>query len=127
MYRSRWQVELLFKRFKQNFCITTIKAGSASYAETGVFLWLIIWAMTEQQLFPAGRYLGEKKYETEIYSAYEKCKVAFLHIKEVLCMSWSSFVDFSEEKYTCYLSEKKCLRNNQNDEFHAAILPGLLT
>ena len=25
LYRSRWQVELLFKRFKQNFSIGTLK------------------------------------------------------------------------------------------------------
>lgn len=30
LYRSRWQVELLFKRFKQNFSIHTIKAGSGA-------------------------------------------------------------------------------------------------
>ena len=42
LYRNRWQVELLFKRFKQNFSITTLKAGSTKYAETEVLLWLII-------------------------------------------------------------------------------------
>ncbi|KAI4447651.1 hypothetical protein C823_002170 [Eubacterium plexicaudatum ASF492] len=42
LYRSRWQVELLFKRFKQNFSIHTIKAGSSAYAETETLLWLII-------------------------------------------------------------------------------------
>ena len=41
LYRSRWQVELLFKRFKQNFSIQTIKADSAAYAETETLLWLI--------------------------------------------------------------------------------------
>ena len=43
LYRSRWQVELLFKRFKQNFSIHTIKAGSSAYAETEPLLWLIIY------------------------------------------------------------------------------------
>ena len=39
LYRSRWQVELLFKRFKQNFFVTYLKAGSTSHAETEVLLW----------------------------------------------------------------------------------------
>ena len=127
MYRSRWQVELLFKRFKQNFCITTIKAGNTRYAETEVLLWIIIWAMTERQTFLAECYLNERENEAEIYSTYEKCKVNFLQIKEILYLSWSLFVDFLDEKYMRYLSKKKRLRNNQNDEFHATILPGLLT
>ena len=48
LYRNRWQVELLFKRFKQNFSITTLKAGSTKYAETEVLLWLIIWVNTRR-------------------------------------------------------------------------------
>ncbi len=53
LYRSRWQAELLFKRFKQNFSIHTIKAGSSAYAETETLLWLIIWTIAERQSFQA--------------------------------------------------------------------------
>lgn len=60
LYRSHWQVELLFKRFKQNFCITTLKAGNTNYAETEVLLWLIIWVISEQQSFLAECFLKEK-------------------------------------------------------------------
>ena len=31
LYRSRWQVELLFKRFKQNFSVTFLKAGNTNF------------------------------------------------------------------------------------------------
>ena len=82
--------------------------------------------MTEWQVFLAECYLSKKEDGTEIYSTYEKCKVIFLQIKEVLCLSWSLFVNLSDEKYIHNLSKKKRLRNNQNDEFHIAILPGLL-
>ena len=61
LYRSRWQVELLFKRFKQNFSITTLKAGSKKYAETEVLLWLVIWAIPERQQFLAECFLAGKK------------------------------------------------------------------
>ncbi len=44
-------MELLFKRFKQNFSIHTIKAGSSAYAETETLLWLIIWTIAERQSF----------------------------------------------------------------------------
>lgn len=41
LYTSRWQVELLFKCFKQNFAVTTLKAGGKRYAEAMVLLWLM--------------------------------------------------------------------------------------
>ena len=77
LYRSRWQVELLFKRFKQNFSVTSLKAGNKNYAETEVLLWLIIWAISERQLFLAECSLAGKG-ETVNYSLYEKCKISFL-------------------------------------------------
>ena len=125
LYRSRWQVELLFKRFKQNFSITTLKAGNTNYAETEVLLGLIIWGISERQSFLVECFLKEKN-ETADDSVYEKCKVTFLQIKEILCLSWSQFIDITDKKYSRYLSQRKRYRKNQNDEFHTAILPGLL-
>lgn len=125
LYRSRWQVELLFKRFKQNFSIHTIKAGSSAYAETETLLWLIIWTIAERQSFQAECFLA-RKWETS-YSTYEECKISFIQITDVLCLSWSLFVDLTDKKYIRYLSKKQRWRINQNDEFHSAVLPGLLS
>ena len=125
LYRSRWQVELLLKRFKQNFSITTLKAGNINYAETEVLLWLIIWVISEQQSFLAECFLKEKN-EMADYSVYEKCKLAFLQIREILCLSWSQFIDITDKKYSRYLSKRKRHQVNKNDEFYTAILPGLL-
>ncbi len=118
-------MELLFKRFKQNFSITTLKAGSTKYAETEVLLWLVIRAIPERQQFLAECFLAGKK-EAVNRPVYEKCKVYFLQIKEILCMPWGQFINFTDKKYLRYLSRKKQYRKNQNDEFHTAILPGLL-
>ncbi len=125
LYRSRWQVELLFKRLKQNFFITFLKEGNTNYAETQVLLWLIIWAISERQLFLAECFLAEKG-KTVNGCVYEKCKISFLQIKEILCLPWGQFINFKDKKYSRYLSRKKQYRNNQNDEFHTTILPGLL-
>ena len=125
LYRSRWQMELLFKRFKQNFSITTLKAGNTNYAATEVLLGFIIWVISERQSFLVECFLKEKN-ETADDSVYEKCKVTFLQIKEILCLSWSQFIDITDKKYSRYLSQRKRYRKNQNDEFHTAILPGLL-
>ena len=125
LYRSRWQVELLLKRLKQNFSITSLKAGNTSYTETEVLLWLIIWTMSERQLFLAERFLAGKG-ETVNGSVYEKCKVSFLQIKEILCLPWGQFINDEDKKYLRYMARKKQYRKKQNDEFYVAILPGLL-
>lgn len=126
LYRCRWQVELLFKRFKQSFCITTAKAGSKQYAETMILLQLIIWIITEQQVYMCECFLKEKREEEKIiYSTYEKCKVVFEQIKAILCLSWGLFIDLTDEANMRYLSQRKRWRNNQNEEFHMVILPGL--
>lgn len=124
LYRSRWQVELLFKRFKQNFSVTSLKSGSSSYAGTEVLLWLIIWVISERQMFVAECFLA-RKGETVNCPVYEKYKVSFLQIREILCLSWGQFINFADKKYSRYLSKKQ-YQKNQNDKFHTAILPGLL-
>ena len=128
LYRSRWQVELLFKRFKQNLSIVTLRAGNTTYAEAVVLLWLLIWILTEKQVFLTEQFLKEKEEEQKriFYSCWEMCRVAFFQIKEILCMSWSLFVDFKNEKMHRYLSPSKRRRTYQNQDFRANILPGLI-
>lgn len=123
LYQSRWQVELLFKRFKQSFSISTIKAGSVRYAESLVLLQLILWVITERQVFQCECYLRENR--KDIGSIYENCKMAFIRIKTILCLEWSLFVDLADEEYLRFLSQRKYLRGNQNKEFHTIVLSGL--
>lgn len=123
--RSRWQVELLFKRFKQNFPIHTTKAGSSTYAETETLLWLILWTIAKRQSFQAECCLAEKQEYS--YSVYKKCKISFIQVMDILRLSRSLFADLTDKKYTRYLSKKQRWRINQNDEFHSAVLPGLLS
>ncbi len=125
LYGCRWQVELLFKRFKQNFSIHTIKAGSVAYAETETLLWLIIWIIAERQLFQAECFLIKRQEIS--YSIYDRCKISFIQVTDVLRLPWSSFIDLTDKKYTRYLSKKQRWRINQNDEFHSVVLPGLLS
>ena len=129
LYRSRWQVELLFKRFKQNLSILTLRAGNPIYAEAVVLLWLLIWILTEKQVFLTERFLKEKEEEQEriFYSCWELCRLAFFQTKEILCLSWSLFVNFKNGKIRHYLSPSKRHRINQNQDFHSNILPGLLS
>lgn len=85
----------------------------------------MIWVISERQQFLAECVLVQKE-DTVNGFVYEKCKISFLQIKEILCLPWGQFMDFSDKKYLRYLPRKKQYRKNQNDEFHIAILPGLL-
>lgn len=126
LYRSRWQVELLIKRFKQSFSITTIKAGSTRYAETRILLQLIIWILAEHQAFACERYLREKdEKEHRVYSIYENSRIAFIQIKTILCLEWSLFIDLADKEYRRFLSQRNRWRSNQNEEFHTTVLSGL--
>ena len=92
-------------------------------AET--LLWLIIWTIVERQSFQAECFLAEKQECSQ--SVYERCKITFIQITDILCLSWSLILDLTDKKYTRYLSKKQRRRINQNDEFHSAVLPGLLS
>ena len=72
LYRIRCQVERLFKRLKQNFSITTTKAGSKQYAETMILLQVIIWVIAERQAFLCECYLKEKRGEEKRYIPHMK-------------------------------------------------------
>ena len=128
IYRSRWQIELLFKRLKQNLKIKTLRAGTEAYGETVVLLWILIWIITEKQVFLTEQFLKKKREEQEkiSYSCWELCRIAFSQIKEILCMSWSLFVDLKNKELYRYLSLSNRRRSNQNREFHTTILPGLI-
>lgn len=126
LYRSRWQVELLFKRFKQSFSITRVKAGSTRYAETLVLLQLIIWIIAEHQAFEFERYLRENdENRNTVYSIYENSRIAFIQIKTILCLEWSLFIDLADKEYRRFLSQRNRWRSNQNEEFHTTVLSGL--
>ena len=82
----------------------------------------------EHQSFLCERILKEKTERMEtIYSTYENCMIAFIQIKTILCLPWGLFIDLADEKYFRYLSKQKRWRINQNEAFHTAILPRLLS
>lgn len=127
LYRSRWQVELLFKRIKQNFKIQTIRAASEKYAFALIYLWLIIWLLTERQVMKAEQSFIENKVKREQISLWDLCRFYFIRIVTLLQLSWSLFVepmDISLLKR--YLSTHPSKRQNQNNTFHLEILPTLI-
>ena len=125
LYRSRWQIELLFKRMKQNLQFVRIRAGGEKYAESLVLIWMIVWLLAEKQRLQGEYYLMEQK-ETLLFSIWERTQICFRQIKETLELSWSGFLSFEQENVACSLAKQKRRRWNQKVEFQEEILPSLI-
>jgi hypothetical protein len=70
LYRSRWQVELLFKRIKQFFKVSKIKKATMQHSKVLVLLWLIVWSLIERDVIMAERYLIAKQADMRRYSVW---------------------------------------------------------
>lgn len=128
LYRVRWQIELLFKRWKQNLKIQTIRAGKEKYAQTLLYAWLIVWIRTEHQAIQMERYWYEKEEKGKRKGdLWKLSQYSFLKIKGLLELSWSLFAEEENEAVKQYVIRKKRRRINQNEEFHRSILPSLIS
>ena len=67
-----------------------------------------------------------KREQNLVLSNWETCRYAYFQIKEILCLSWSLFVDFADTTIYRLLAVHNGKRKNQNQEFHTIILPGLI-
>jgi hypothetical protein len=48
LYRARWQIELVFKRLKQQLCVADVRCRESEAAEATVRALLVAWALQEQ-------------------------------------------------------------------------------
>ena len=120
IYRSRWQIELLFKRIKQHFKVTKIRPSSQKYGEALVLLWLIIWAMVERQVYQAEIHLIEKGNDMNRFSPWLYCSYFFHRLKTMIESLWATILDpiADIEKIAAKLENHKQSRINQYFEYH---------
>ena len=84
-YRTRWQVELLFKRIKQSFNISKLPSASLEHSKAVVLLWLILWATTEQYAVETEVYLMNNDIDMTLYSPWAIQQFLFQQIKSIIC------------------------------------------
>jgi hypothetical protein len=84
LYRHRWQVELLFKRIKQFFNVTRLKAATLQHSVVLVLLLLIIWALTERETIAAEMYLFAKQADMSRYSRWTMSGFFFHELKATI-------------------------------------------
>jgi hypothetical protein len=94
MYRARWQIELMFKRIKQFFNITKLRAATLEHSKAMILLWLIQWSMVERQTVYMERVLASKNMNLERYSPWTMQNF-FFHIQKTFinCL-WTLPFDF---------------------------------
>ena len=127
LYRHRWQMELLFKRIKQNFKIRTIRAGSEVYALTLIYLWLILWLITEKQVILMEQYLQQKRIHLEQISIWELSRACFSEIKIIVELSWGISMDTMDIfLLASYLATHKSRRKNQNRTYQNYVKDSLI-
>jgi hypothetical protein len=119
IYRSRWQIELLFKRIKQNLKIHTIRPASKKYAFALIQLWLIVWAITEKQVFEFEKLLVQKNIDLQQVSNWSICSFFYSRTVFVIEAQWALLVDpFDVDLLAKHLLNHKCeKRMNQFASF----------
>ena len=93
VYRSRWQIELLFKRIKQSFAVTKLPPASLRHSKVMILLWLILWSLTEQNALAAEVILLEKGEDMTRYSPWSMHNFLFLQLKTILNSQWALAFD----------------------------------
>lgn len=120
LYRSRWQIELLFKRIKQSFNTSKLPVASLKHSRVLVLLWLILWAMTEQNALAAEAFLLNKEADLTRYSPWAMHSFMFIQIKmsiNCLCALLFDLVEHIESIFS-RLQNHRSSRPNQYAYFH---------
>ena len=123
LYRSRWQIELLFKCFKQNLGIKTIRIASPKYARVMIYLWLIIFLITERNLIKCKITL-EDLQEMPHVSLWKIFKISFIRIKSILELQ-VPYDELPREFWIHLATHKRRKRKNQNDNIRRNLIPQL--
>ena len=121
LYRARWQVELLFKCFKQKLDIRTIRISSPSYARVMIYLWLIIFIITERDLIKI-QITFEELLEMREISQWNVFTVSFIRIEQILELK----IPLNEIPRVVWLrmaSHRRKKRQKQNKSIREGLLP----
>lgn len=115
IYRSRWQIELLFKRIKQFFNIGRIKKATLKSSKVLVLTWLLIWSIVEKDTIAAEIQLIENGADMERYSFWLMSDLFFCKFQTMLNSLWTLSFDSAIDLNILYmrLRNHKSTRTNQ--------------
>ena len=123
LYRARWQVELLFKCFKQKLDIRTIRIASPTYARVMIYLWLIIFIITERNLIKT-QITFEELQEMHEINLWNVFTISFIRVKQILELK-IPFNELPRGVWVRMASHRRKKRQYQNKFIREALLPNL--
>ena len=98
MYRSRWQIELLFKRIKQSFNLSVLPAASIVHSKVMVTLWLMLWSYAEQESLGVEIYLLSNDTNMALYSPWSMQRFLFIQLMTCINCLWA--LEFNTETHS---------------------------
>ena len=81
IYRGRWQIELLFKRIKQNLKAAKLPPATINHSRVVVLMWLITWIYVEQTAWTMETILQEASADMGSYSPWMLHSFLFQHLQ----------------------------------------------
>ena len=122
LYRSRWQIELLFKRIKQFFKIKRLKKANLQLSKILVMLWILIWSAIERKSLELEIRLLIQGEDMQRYSLWVPSMLLIKQFEAMLNALWAFFLDFSQDLSTLYrlMRNHKSRRRNQYAGFRFA-------
>jgi hypothetical protein len=115
LYRSRWQIELLFKRIKQFFGVKRLKKATLKHSKVLVLTWMLIWALVERETIATEIMLIEKAVDMELYSLWSLSDLHFRKFETMINSLWAFSLDIKGHIGEIYrrLRNHKSSRINQ--------------
>ena len=89
LYRNRWQVELLFKRIKQFFCVKRLKKASLEHSKLLVTLWMLIWCAVEREALESEIRLFKNGEDISRYSPWVMTMLSFKQFETLINSVWA--------------------------------------
>jgi hypothetical protein len=115
LYRSRWQIELLFKRIKQFLGVQRIKKATLKHSKILILLWILIWSIVEKETSAAEIQLLNQDEDVSLYSLWIMTSFAFNRLKTWINSLWVFVYDSNAHLLLLYqkLRNHKSQRLNQ--------------
>ena len=110
LYRSRWQIELLFKRIKQFFSVKRLRNASLEHSKLIVLLLLLAWSAVEKKALEAEIKLILKNHDVQLYSPWVMSMLFFHQFETLLNLLWAG--DF--RLTLCVSDFYKLMRNHKS-------------
>jgi len=123
LYRSRWQIELLFKRIKQFLAVQRIKKATLEHSKILILLWILIWSIVEKEVVETEIKLLNQDEDISLYSLWLMTSFEFNRLKTRINALWVSLYDSNIHLAHVYKKLRNHKSRRRNQYTHARFDP----